>query len=332
MSSHRILAQTMVDYSKWDKFCKDIDSESDDGNLEPSVSKLSGDGGKVTIGPKGYQIHEGSDAVHKEQEERDDEDDFDKDDYQEAMKRQKLMEEEDKTRQSDTSSTHKASTVPTKLQTPDVFHRKYRNIEYLWSQDRYEVTVILFLPIISESALAKKDLLLSYANLTKTIRLTRRSPLEGSGSSANSPISLLFEGILQYEIEVTGDPSNPFDDILEWNIRHNLHPLTQIQEISVEIVLKKKSPFVGVTIWWSHVFAGETEKVDVSKLKGRDTRRIQEVEDSFQSAQRQFLEKMEKDRTEKVDRRVEIDLRDQDEEDEEAQGAGLRVTERENDK
>lgn len=274
----------MVDYSKWDKF--DYDDDDEDEFASPAqVTKIGGEkGGKVHIGPSGYSVEdESGDGVDHVQP------------------------------RTVTTISSSVASKPSLSKTGGLgvivengSTGKYRNVDYCWSQDRYEVSLTLFIDWVE--GMRKKDITVSYFSGTKELKIISKL------SESNS-----FIGNFQFAVELVGDPENPYDDIFDWGIVSGLqHPTDHTRTYTaIQIALKKISPLPNSIFWWKNVFIGEPH-IDVTKISGRTPA----AEDEFQTAQRIFLERMQqlKKQPEQLDHRIPIDFENDSEQKEEGEG------------
>jgi hypothetical protein len=282
----------MVDYSKWDKFAAELDDSDEEG---PKLIKLDGDkGGKVTIGPKGYQINSSSGGTKKdvvkecnfdgEEMEEEEEEEINPNAYIPAT-----------SVQSNSAST--SSTIVTNKQTIDINSGgkgTYRGTEYEWWQDRYEVTLLLYIDWLS-SSIKKRDLKLSFTEHTKLLEISLNPSSKVFHTSLQS-----FEGKLQYAIQLIGEKHNEYDEILDWEFIPS-SPCSSSSSSSrpaIKLSLKKLSPIPNATFWWKKVFEGEPE-IDVTKISGRQKQQM--VQDEFQQAHELFMQKVKQGNKMEVD-------------------------------
>lgn len=173
----------------------------------------------------------------------------------------------------------------------------YRNVRYEWDQDRHEVTLNLFFPTTQHGKLTAKQLHVDYDE-DHQLLLIRKDSKDGE---------VLFEGNLRYSIELSGDRTNPFDQIIEWKLTLDLLPNENDNSLLEEynilaIILRKKCPIPNATIWWQNVFLNEPQ-IDVTKIPGRN-KNLSAGEDNYQKAHRIFLEKL------KTQEKIEVDVDD----------------------
>lgn len=152
------------------------------------------------------------------------------------------------------------------------FHGEYEGHLYHWQQDRYEVIIFAQVPWVS--AYSKKDIIVKFEEGDRSIALAPKKWKTESDT---------FVAALQYDIVLAGDPSNPWDDVIEWNLE------SWNNEPAVKFVFRKKSPLANATFWWRKVFQG-TPEIDVTNLPGRTFDR--RTQDNFQLAQEEFRRKV----------------------------------------
>lgn len=176
-----------------------------------------------------------------------------------------------------------------------------RTADYAWSQSRDEVVVQM--PLAQQRA---RDLRVSFDSKTKLLRITHAQP---SGDTE------LLSRALHHDIH----PAETDDGALatvDWEVRSRPRsPADGSEERILELTLRKKPPFPGVTVWWKAVCVGDPE-IDVSKIAGRDAAKVQDTNSLWREAHAQFLDKV------RTDERVVVDL-----EEEEEEGAALGVGE-----
>eukprot|EP01039_Chlorochromonas_danica_P002478 gene2478-2715_t len=248
----------MVDYSKWDRLAADLSDEED---IESSFTTTTlAQPGKVTIGPHGYSINP----------------------------QQPSSSSSPATAPSSSSAIISEPTAAMKqskewqaicLNGGEVRRDSYR---YLWSQDRYSVTLSLF---VQANLLGPEVQILLVGEEKNVLKVLKRSDQ-----------LVLLDGRLQYPIEPTGEADNPYDSVCDWEFK----PIpwssnsTVADEKLLQITLKKKSPLPNTTIWWRKVFIEEEEEIDINNLVGRrefDHKGFAEV---YEEAHRLFREKIAK--------------------------------------
>jgi hypothetical protein len=241
---------------------------------------------------------------------------------------------------SSSSSSSSASSQPASKSKSTVDRTKngskgfYRNDSlnspfYEWSQNRTEVNLYLYFPfdlflnILSSSSspsnslqegdlmkMKKKDFSVVYEEKEEGNRLFtiyyRGSSIkdkEKQQQKDNNSLSI-FSAFFLYDIEVTGESDNPYDDIIDWNFTTGTLPV-EAQEARTkqgsnlknmncflfEFLIKKKVKIANAILWWKTVFQGETNEVDVNTITER-SKNYSEFLNNFQIANEEFLKKV----------------------------------------
>lgn len=169
-----------------------------------------------------------------------------------------------------------------------------RTTDYSWSQSRDEV--VMQMPLAQQRA---RDLRVSFDSKTRLLRITHAQP----GGEAE-----LLSRTLQHDIH----PAETDDGTLatvDWEVRSR-RPREAAdgaeEERILELTLRKKPPFPGVTVWWKAVCEGDPE-IDVSKIAGRDAAKVQDTNSLWREAHELFLEKV------RTNERVVVDLEGEEE-------------------
>lgn len=353
----------MVDYSKWDKFeCSDSDEEDAKKSKNFSVTTLPKEtGGKVTIGPQGYQIEEEEEEedslpsfaevnrtiLENERkklgmsEENEDELPLEDEEEEEAERRfyeeqkqqyyqQQILKEKQRKEQSVVPTPSSSSdavkeerkiefvksvsrSIDPSLRSRNGSRGVFQGLSYEWSQTRYEVTMYLYCSseslkeklsgsgeVDDVAALRKRDFHLLYRESDRQLTLSYRHR-----SLNKEDRETLVQGRLQYDVELTGDPDYPYDDVIDWEVtsmpsgEHHLPELRDKGDVlCFEVVMRKQQKFSNAIIWWKTVFQGEAE-IDVSTIQDR-SKNYAEFMQNFQTANQMFLEKLKNKEYEKV--------------------------------
>jgi len=153
---------------------------------------------------------------------------------------------------------------------------------FAWRQSRDEVVVQLF---VNSSSLKARDILVTYDASSRLLRIT-----SGEGHA-------LFCDTLLHDIEPNGagDGEPPVD----WELKRKT--IGGSERRFLELTLRKKAPFAGVTVWWRSLCVGGPE-VDVSAIEGRDSAAAQSTRAAWEEAHALFLSRV------AARERVEIDL------------------------
>ena len=248
----------MVDYGKWDRFVADLsenDSDEDDGQYSAPIVRSFDKGESIEISKNGYKVKEDRTPSSSQ-----------KSPVASASATQDSAEsvvEGNKTYALDTNT-------DTLSQDDDLVLNGGNCNQYLWSQDRHQVS--LSIPI--EEHLRGKDLKVAFEN--NSLRIT---------SAPNDTV--ILDKRLQFAIEVDSDT-----DSLDWEITSkNTKSSTAIKQTQkyIRIVLKKKSPIPGAIFWWKNVFEGDPV-IDVSKIGGRNVQKSSEVANAWKDAHEKFSE------------------------------------------
>jgi hypothetical protein len=197
-------------------------------------------------------------------------------------------------------------------------------IPYEWSQTKQEVNLFLYFPFeelkktvsalsdgntdlmlnaIHSNSLKKKDFHVVYGEESRELQISYRFINQ---KSKQTEMISVFKGKLSYDVEITGEVDNPYDDMVDWNLTM-CSSSTSFSSVSLqqmfnsegkdtkdilvfEFLLKKKLKIANAVIWWKNVFEGEPE-IDLSTIKDR-TKGYAEFMTNFQLAQEQFQEKI----------------------------------------
>jgi hypothetical protein len=196
-------------------------------------------------------------------------------------------------------------------------------IPYEWSQTKQEVNLFLYFPFeelkksvstlsdgtndlmlnaLNSNSLKKKDFHVVYGEETRELQISYRFINQKSKQTEMIPI---LKGKLSYDVEITGEVDNPYDDMVDWNLTmcsSSSFSSVSLQQMFIsegndtkdilafEFLLKKKLKIANAVIWWKNVFEGEPE-IDLSTIKDR-TKGYAEFMTNFQLAQEQFQEKI----------------------------------------
>ena len=151
---------------------------------------------------------------------------------------------------------------------------------YAWSQSREEVTLQWF--ISSAVTVKAKDVTIVYdADVRKLLV-----------NLAGQDQSLLSETLLH---EVEPNPGTEGEAPFDWELKRKGEkgpsPTEQKQQCFIELTLRKKAPFDGVTLWWASMFVGGPE-IDVTAIQGRDQAAAQSSRSVWEEAHRMFQAKV----------------------------------------
>jgi hypothetical protein len=317
----------MVDYKKWDKFVADLSSDEED-HKKPIVTTIpSNSGGRVTIGPQGYTVHDHRQGGEGEVEYGDAEY-WNEDEIAEGMGRYQLPTQP-LTQRTHNKGHDRVDWIEESSISSSGYHQSqkshasvtlnggegiYHGCRYCWSQDRYEVTLRLFLPV-SSIQYTKRTFFLYFDEIEKKLSLFRCNNskkellfnhLKAINYDVNRidelktsvpDVALLFSGDLQYAIQLTGDANNPYDEVIEWELVKQEQTENQ-HSFRVDIVVKKLCPIPNATLWWERVFVGEP-KIDVTKISGRNL--AAQGKDTLQQAHELFLQRIKEQKKIDVD-------------------------------
>lgn len=119
---------------------------------------------------------------------------------------------------------------------------------FSWCQDRYSAS--LYLSIAKH--LKEKNITVSLQDkeLKVSVLLDK---------------SVLLQGRLQYEVQLTGEVDNPWDKVCDWEI---LPEKNDMEHNTLRISFTKRTPIPGTVLWWSRVFSDD-EPLDVTQLQDR---------------------------------------------------------------
>eukprot|EP01031_Cornospumella_fuschlensis_P028982 gene28982-34979_t len=123
-----------------------------------------------------------------------------------------------------------------------------KDFSFSWCQDRYSATLYI--------AIAK---ILKEKNVSVTLK---DKELKVSASPDNA---LLLQGLMQYDVQLTGEADNPWDKICDWEI---LPEKADNDHNTLKISFTKRTPIPGTVLWWSRVFVDD-DPVDVTQLQDR---------------------------------------------------------------
>ncbi|RYG99386.1 hypothetical protein EON65_50320 [archaeon] len=123
-----------------------------------------------------------------------------------------------------------------------------KNFSFTWSQDRY--TTSLYISIAKH---------LKEKKLSVTLQDKELKVLVPADST------VLLQGRLQYDVELTGEADNPWDKICDWEI---LQEKGDRDHNTLRISFTKKTPIPGTVLWWSRVFSDD-DPIDVTQLQDR---------------------------------------------------------------
>lgn len=154
-----------------------------------------------------------------------------------------------------------------------------RTAEYCWRQTREEVVIQFALALAD---LKSKDISIIYDDESKTLTI-----------KAVSEVLLVKK--LPFDIEC--NPSIDGESPVDWEVVRRTVQATQREERFIELTLRKKVPFNGLTIWWKSAFAGD-EEIDVTKIQGRG----ESNKAIWEEAHSMFLEKI------KNKQKIEVDV------------------------
>lgn len=336
----------MVDYGKWDKYIAELSSdEEEDAKKRPGgvrvttlPNQTSSVGSKVTIGPQGYQVHDESGHSNEPYGDGDDEEyyegDYDEEEDEEVLKKTSLLTPSSVFSKATTTATaagtvgssSTASNMPisdrveylseTSQVTEEIVMKKktengqagqYHDCAYYWSQSRHEVNLSIYLPPTHLASTYTPEVIKSISK--RDLRLTYEEESKLLSVYFISKKVIWFQTNLQYAIELTGDPTNPYDDILEWAVVKESVADTSEVKLRVDLALKKHCPIANATLWLERVFPDET-KIDVTKIAGRNLQSRTVHTDPFQQAHELFLQRMKEKEV------IEIDIDDEEEEEE----------------
>ena len=244
-----------MDYSKWDKFCQDMSSDSegeDEGRRKPTVTRLEGSG-RVEIGPDGASVFD-SQFQSMSKEQREDLADKDVDANLLSRSAQCLTKATIQEIQSDEEIMTRNGCATSR---------------FSWSQDKDEVIVMI--PVTDEDR--AKDIRLSYELSSKELSVV--------GAQGRAIVG----GVMKYSVET----NNPAEDEcpLDWEVS------SQEDKRYVMITLKKKSPIPGAVQWWTKVLNDDEDEVDVLSIADRKRGGKQEgLNSAWKEAHQLFQEKI----------------------------------------
>jgi len=209
----------MVDYKKWDKFAADVSDDEAERDTMPLVTKFDKEGGEtIEIGKNGYSVHTSdSKSTHVE------------------AKPSSLV----------TNSKKEADSSEM-----DILNGGYCG-DYYWSQDRYEVKVLVPL---HDNSIRGKDLIVHVGGKFLKVLGVKNS--------------ILFEKELQFDIEKTAHEESASG--IDWEIITRKKQGDSTSNRYLQLLMKKKCPIPGAFFWWKNVFVGDPE-IDVTKIAGRTT-------------------------------------------------------------
>jgi hypothetical protein len=193
----------------------------------------------------------------------------------------------------------------------------YRGIPYEWSQTKTEVNLFFYLSpeelqnkligkysetISNFSNLKKKDFQVNYEESSRKLLISYRHLNTSTKQMEFLPI---LEGNFPFDIEITGEIDNPYDDLIDWNLSTTSAKKIQFPSIfsfpsspvddgkifiEIELLMKKKLKFANAIIWWKNVFVGEPE-IDLTTIADR-AKNYSEFMTNFAIAQEKFREKI----------------------------------------
>lgn len=260
----------MVDYSKWDKFERELSEDDDEANHMPGVTQFSKEGGEsISIGPNGYEVVEKSAAPPAVS--------------RNPLSKALLSRTEDRN--------HSSSPTPSELAAKELKALESKNgrvcENYSWSQDKYEVVITVPL----DTTIKAKDLQVALEDRNLFVRMCA-----GGTSAFQFPI---LSGPLRYAVElsdVASEQGCPFD----WEIKTKPSGIPNVDRKVMEIVLKKKSPIPGAVIWWENVFE-DGPRIDVTTIEGRNMSSTAAVNDTWAEAQKAFADRIASNPPEKIE-------------------------------
>lgn len=188
----------MVDYSKWNNFEVSDSEDEDDEPTAPRVTRLE-DGAKIQIGPTGSTVF-----THPSSKEA-------------------------------AGSNSTSSSKATRKYSGKVLDSTNGGIceTFAWSQDRYEATLQVTVPIDTKAA----DITFAVTEKHLSVQIKHTH---------------FFGGDLAYAIAIDED------DIISRGIIWELSDYSETNRLLV-FSLVKKSPIQGSFIWWKHVFPADPE-------------------------------------------------------------------------
>ncbi|CAM9913719.1 unnamed protein product [Choristocarpus tenellus] len=281
-----------VDYSKWDRLAKELsdsDSDSDSDGSEggvmgnkPLVTRFD-EPQSVTFGgnptPKGDVIGEGGSESQ---------------DKQEVVGKASTLAVQECMDVS-TSKTSVKGFADLTRNGGDVGARGGRT-RYLWSQTRYEVMVVLTVPLGTRAGDVDICLEPKPDTVAEGIAdLLRVGLKEGIN---------LLEGELSFPVKL--------EEEIDWEVKDYpvtsfVAPLTETStparmdsQRGIVLTLRKHVPMAGVTLWWKSVLKGDPE-IDVSRIHGRDMKH----QSVWEEAMGMFKENMAKRRSQG---KIEVDV------------------------
>ncbi len=304
----------MVDYKKWDKFLADLSSDDDEQEKrQPRITTLpSSSGGKVTIGPNGYKVHD--DYVDR------DNDAWNEDEEADTMPKPQSLSYEQ-------STLNRIEGIEESIRSKKQNHKSTVNgsegtvfgCNYYWSQTRYEVHVCISLANGMHDY-SKRNLYIYYDEIQKRISLFhsltwskdvffrkfKEINYDVDQIHRFEPITVMFTAKLQYAIQLVGDTQNPYDEPIDWDLIKEKDFLGKECSYRMEMVLKKLCPIPNATLWWEKVFIGEP-KIDVTTIAGRTNGAPSHSKDNYQQAHELFLQRI------RDQKKMEVDIDREDE-------------------
>jgi hypothetical protein len=232
---------------------------------------------------------------------------------------------------SHTTQKSKTATDHTKNGSKGFYRNDCRNHPYYeWSQNRTEVNLYLYFPFdlflnkiscsvvdpLKETDLRKmkkKDFFVTYEEREDGNRLFSINYRGNNGNKQKEKqqqkddnLLLLFNASFLYDIEITGESDNPYDDIIDWNFTVSTLPseatearmkqgtvpeMNDLNCFLFEFLIKKKVKIANAILWWKTVFQDETHEVDVNTITER-SKNYSEFLNNFQIANEEFLKKV----------------------------------------
>jgi hypothetical protein len=246
----------MVDYSKWDKFVDD--SDSDDDKRSPFVTRLESPS-RVTIGPTGSTITTQSHAISQDKPSNK---------RKECERVTEIVDDVDNLSYSDM--------VPSSW---TVNGRYCSDLGLYWSQSKEEVNI----HIIIDNNIIGKDIIVSHHPLDRLLEI--RHQVSGSD------MGKLLHGHLKHDINLSkqyeSESHTPSDICIldDWEVI----TLSDTRFISLTLT-KRSSP--SICLWWDRLFDEHDTSIDLSTIVGRVNR--QETEDVWKEAHKMFRDRVTK--------------------------------------
>eukprot|EP01038_Epipyxis_sp_PR26KG_P013776 gene13776-18479_t len=259
----------MANYSKWDKYVKDLsDSEDEERIQKPKVIQFDKKAGEsITIGPEGYSIGKSQTKTTND------------------------VKVDDTTEESNMRINNNNIMSSAGLETNNILSNLTRNGAmcdgYLWRQDRYQSVVLIALPVDINT----KSLTVDYNTDNKIISIQHSNSETNDNNRIikNNIINrqTILERVLKYDIIINDLNNDSF--VIDWeiinlsidqsilikshmsknnNINDNNNDINSIGYKFIELTLRKKSLIPNAIIWWNCLFAGD-EELDVASFPDR---------------------------------------------------------------